>query len=251
MPYHARFVILVILAAGCASTREKGDPHHPTGEPFLPSPAVDHREVPYRPHEALVTEDDFIQANYGGDDQFLDAGRTLYLQEYRARDAVYQHLAVFDTSGALLDSLPNLRGHRIYLQDLLGDDEKEIIVSSIEGNDMSFLPVTWSIYTLSPGRKLRKVLEHPKAYIYYDGSCKGCEFVCYIFRFHCDTKGFLRVETMHFVEECLANADILPDLDVPRSWSEHDVLHFRYDDAAGEYTAATRADLPEVEPGSR
>ena len=139
-----------------------------------------------------------------------------------------------DTSGTLLDSLPNLRGYRVYLKDLLGDDNKEIIVSHIEGNEMSFLPVKWSIYTLSPGRRLRKVLEHPKAYIYYDGSCKGCEYVSYINRFHCDAKGSLRVETTHIVEECFANADILPHLDARASRPQNSVLHFRYDDAAGK-----------------
>ncbi|MBT4503165.1 MAG: hypothetical protein HOC74_35865 [Gemmatimonadetes bacterium] len=189
----------------------------------------------YKPHETEVEESNFIAVNFPSDDGFVDLEESMYWQEYRERDAVYQHIAIFDTAGTLLDSLPNLRGHQLYLKDVLGDGNRETIVSHIEGNEMGFFPVKWSIYMFTTSKKLKRVLEYPKAYYFADGSCKGCEFACFINRFHFYARDSLRIETVYFAEPCFEDGNFLPYLVERPAFSQGETVHFYFDKSADKF----------------
>jgi hypothetical protein len=229
-----KLFLISLSTVGCGSTYQT----HPGEKPLedeLSKPVSPYKEVVYKPHETRVEESNFVAENFASGDGFVDPEESMYWQEYRARDAVYQHIAIFDTAGTLLDSLPNLRGHQLYLEDVLGDGNRETIVSHIGGNEMGFFPVKWSIYMLTASKKLKRVLEYPKAYYFVDGSCKGCEFACFINRFHFYARDSLRVETVYFAESCFEDGNFLPYLDKRPAFSQGETAHFYFDKSAGEF----------------
>ena len=185
-------------------------------------------------HDVKVAEEsEFIRKNFASEDNFIDAERTVYWKEYRERDAVYQHLAVFDTLGNLLDSLPNLRGYRVYLKDLVGDENQEMIVSHIEGNAMSFFPVKWSVYMLAKNNKLKRVIEYPKSYSFLDDSRKH-EFFCFINRYHFHARDSLRIETIFFADSCLDD-ESFPHIDKRSPLSENEMKQFYFDKSSERF----------------
>jgi hypothetical protein len=186
--------------------------------------------------EKREEESDFIREEFGSEDNFIDPDRTVYWKEHRQRDAVYQHIAVFDTLGTLLDSLPDLRGCRVYLKDLSGDENEEIIVSHIEGNAASFFPVTWSVYLLTKEKKLKKILDYPKAYYFLDDSRKH-ELACFINRYHFHAIDSLRIETIFFAESCLDD-EFFPHIDKRSPLSEKETRQFYYDKSAERFILA-------------
>ena len=225
--------LIILQTTGCCSTSLRHYNVMPQRDVLQPGPVSPGREVVYKPNEKMVEEAGFIKENFKSEDNYIDAAKTIYWAEYRERDAVYQHIAIFDTLGNVLDSLPNLRGYQVYLEDLAGDGDKEMIVSHIEGNEMSSFPVTWSVYMLTTNNKLKKVLEYPKAYYFEDGSCKGCELVCFINRFHFKEKNHLSVETIYLAEYCYDDEDYFPYID--KSMSQDGMKHFYFNEAAVEY----------------
>ena len=224
-----RFCLIALSALSCGGAAEDAF------EERLARPDSSPREVVHRPHPSEAEESAFIAANFADGDGFVDAEESLYWQVYRERDAIYQHMALFDTAGTLLDSVPGLRGHHLYLRDVLGDSDRETIISHIAGDEMSFFPVTWSVYALTPNNKLKRVLEYPKAYYFADGGCKGCEFTCFTNRFHFYAPDSLRIETIFAAESCFDDEQFLPGLDRDSPFNRGQAVYLHYDRSAGAF----------------
>jgi hypothetical protein len=117
---------------------------------------------------------------------------TLFLV-WAGRAGLDHALVVMNERGKRLDSLHVPNRAQLLLRDVIGDARPEVIISRTDGMAVSRWPVTWLIYRVTSGGRLRRLLTHPKSY------SEGSKYENWAFINHFESlpNDRLRVETIH------------------------------------------------------
>jgi len=142
----------------------------------------------------------------------------LYLGQIRW-GAFESTVLVVSASGEVMGKLDiEKRVPDVGIVDIVGDDRKEVVIESIDGDGLSVYPTAWRFYSVTDAGKLELLATVGESHGY------GPKCIRYVFRNEITTpvKGIIRVENVHFSREELPEPSDLS----PKAAGESYELHW-------------------------
>jgi hypothetical protein len=158
----------------------------------------------------------------------LDA--KLYLAQIRW-GAFQSTVLVVGEGGNVMGKLDiDRRSPDVGIVDIVGDERKEVVIASIDGNGLSVYPTAWRFYRVSDAGDLELLATVAESHGY------GPKCIRYFFRNQITTpvKGTIRVENIHFAEKGLEPPEASPE-------AAGEAYELRWNEKAGKLE---RTELP-------